>query len=46
MLRVFKNRYPGAQVTFSSGSEVLVHMDFADAKANPEAREEADLPTD
>ena len=37
MLRVFKNRYPGAQITFSSGSEVLVHMDFADAKAKPEA---------
>jgi ribosomal protein S18 acetylase RimI-like enzyme len=41
MLRVFKNRYPSAQVTFSSGSEVLVHMDFADAKANPEAMPEA-----
>jgi acyl-CoA hydrolase/GNAT superfamily N-acetyltransferase len=46
MLRVFKNRYPSAQVTFSSGSEVLVHMDFADAKANPEARPEADVRAD
>jgi acyl-CoA hydrolase/GNAT superfamily N-acetyltransferase len=41
MLRVFKNRYPGSQVTFSSGSEVLVHMDFTDATAKPEARPDA-----
>jgi hypothetical protein len=31
MLRVFKNRYPNAKVTFSGGSEVLVDMAFADA---------------
>jgi GNAT superfamily N-acetyltransferase len=28
MLRVFKKRYPNAKVSFNSGSEVLVHMDF------------------
>jgi acyl-CoA hydrolase/GNAT superfamily N-acetyltransferase len=28
MLRVFKKRYPDAKVSFNSGSEVLVHMDF------------------
>jgi hypothetical protein len=33
-------------VTFSSGSEVLVHMDFADATANPEARPEAGVRAD
>jgi acyl-CoA hydrolase/GNAT superfamily N-acetyltransferase len=32
MLKVFKKRYPDCKVTFSSGSEVLVHMDFADSK--------------
>ncbi len=31
MLRVFKNRYPNAKVTFSGGSEVLVDMQFDDA---------------
>jgi acyl-CoA hydrolase/GNAT superfamily N-acetyltransferase len=31
MLKVFKKRYPGSKLTFNSGSEVLVHMDFADA---------------
>ncbi|MCU0559037.1 MAG: GNAT family N-acetyltransferase [Desulfobacterales bacterium] len=31
MLRVFKNRYPNAKVTFSGGSEVLVDMRFDDA---------------
>ncbi len=31
MLRVFKNRYPNAKVSFSGGSEVLVDMAFADA---------------
>jgi GNAT superfamily N-acetyltransferase len=31
MLRVFKNRYPNANVTFSGGSEVLVDMKFEDA---------------
>lgn len=33
MLRVFKNRYPNAKVTFSGGSEVLVDMQFDDALA-------------
>jgi GNAT superfamily N-acetyltransferase len=33
MLRVFKNRYPNAKVTFSGGSEVLVDMQFDDAVA-------------
>jgi acyl-CoA hydrolase/GNAT superfamily N-acetyltransferase len=28
MLRVFKKRYPDAKVSFNTGSEVLVHMDF------------------
>ena len=32
MLKVFKKRYPNCKVTFNSGSEVLVHMDFADGK--------------
>jgi acyl-CoA hydrolase/GNAT superfamily N-acetyltransferase len=32
MLKVFKKRYPNCKLTFNSGSEVLVHMDFADVK--------------
>jgi acyl-CoA hydrolase/GNAT superfamily N-acetyltransferase len=32
MLRVFKKRYPGCKLTFNSGGEVLVEMDFVDAK--------------
>jgi acyl-CoA hydrolase/GNAT superfamily N-acetyltransferase len=32
MLKVFKKRYPNCKLTFNSGSEVLVHMDFADSK--------------
>jgi acyl-CoA hydrolase/GNAT superfamily N-acetyltransferase len=35
MLKVFKKRYTNAKMTFSSGNEVQVHMDFADAQ--PEA---------
>jgi hypothetical protein len=31
MLRIFKNRYPNAKVTFSGGNEVLVEMKFDDA---------------
>jgi acyl-CoA hydrolase/GNAT superfamily N-acetyltransferase len=31
MLKVFKKRYPNCQLTFNSGGEVLVHMDFADS---------------
>jgi GNAT superfamily N-acetyltransferase len=34
MLKVFKKRYPNAKITFSSGNEVQVHMDFADARPN------------
>jgi len=32
MLKVFKKRYPDCKLTFNSGSEVLVHMDFSDIK--------------
>nr|MCU0604342.1 GNAT family N-acetyltransferase [Desulfobacterales bacterium] len=32
MLKVFKKRYPNCKLTFNSGSEVLVHMDFAGVK--------------
>jgi GNAT superfamily N-acetyltransferase len=32
MLRVFKKRYPDAKMTFSSGNEVQIHMDFANAR--------------
>jgi GNAT superfamily N-acetyltransferase len=32
MLKVFKKRYPNAQMTFSAGNEVQVHMDFTDAR--------------
>jgi GNAT superfamily N-acetyltransferase len=32
MLKVFKKRYPSAKITFRSGNEVQVHMDFADAR--------------
>ncbi|MFO7709522.1 MAG: GNAT family N-acetyltransferase [Desulfobacterales bacterium] len=35
MLRVFKNRYSNAKVTFSGGSEVLVDMQFDDAAPRP-----------
>jgi len=33
MLKVFKKRYPHCKLTFNSGSEVLVHMDFTDSRA-------------
>ena len=33
MLKVFKKRYPNAQMTFSAGNEVQVHMDFTDARS-------------
>jgi acyl-CoA hydrolase/GNAT superfamily N-acetyltransferase len=32
MLKVFKKRYPNCKLTFNSGSEVLIQMDFADSK--------------
>jgi len=32
MLKVFKKRYPNCKMTFSTGGEVLVFMDFADAR--------------
>jgi GNAT superfamily N-acetyltransferase len=32
MLKVFKKRYPNCKLTFNSGSEVLVQMDFADSR--------------
>jgi len=32
MLKVFKKRYPSAKIKFSAGSEVQIHMDFADAR--------------
>jgi len=32
MLKVFKKRYPSCKLTFNSGSEVLVQMDFADSQ--------------
>jgi GNAT superfamily N-acetyltransferase len=33
MLRVFKKRYPDAKVSFNSGSEVLIEMDFRSDKS-------------
>ncbi len=38
MLKVFKKRYPSAKMTFSSGNEVQVHMDFADARTDAPPR--------
>jgi acyl-CoA hydrolase/GNAT superfamily N-acetyltransferase len=40
MLRVFKKRYPNARLTFTSGSDVLVHMEFSDSTplATPNAK--------
>jgi GNAT superfamily N-acetyltransferase len=31
MIRVFKKRYPNAKISVSSGSDLLILMDFADA---------------
>jgi RimJ/RimL family protein N-acetyltransferase len=31
MIRVFKKRYPNAKISVSSGSDLLIQMDFSDA---------------
>ena len=31
MIRVFKKRYPNAKISVSSGSDLLIRMDFSDA---------------
>jgi hypothetical protein len=37
MIQVFKKRYPNLKISTQEGHEILIIMDFADARTTPEA---------